>query len=325
MRNVNIFFAVFVFIPLSVAYPANARSGNEGVMRFKATAEIMTHIYVLEDIVDLEGLAPQRKVHLANVEIGKTPRPGQWTQVTQTQVFAALVQRLPGLARGLRWEGPAFIRIRGGGVRCDMDALKQSAYRYLLDRLRRQYDQVAIQIAGEPRPVITTVGRVTFHPKVPQVRHVNKRIPVWVDILVEGRHFQTVPLWFDVSVHLPVWVAQKDLAPKEPMATDSVIQRLENISGLGGEPLKASSVAGLRAVHKLAAGMIITAEDVEPIPAVSQGDLITVYAVHGKVRLQVKAVALADGRVSDRIEVQNPGSGESFRATVIGTKQAMVN
>jgi flagella basal body P-ring formation protein FlgA len=206
-----------------------------------------------------------------------------------------------------------------------MRALKQSALCYLQNRLGEQYDDASVRMVGELKPVITAAGRVSFHPKMSRALRLRKRMPVWVGIHVEGKHFQTLPLWFGVRVQRPVWVVQKKLDPKAPVTADSVEKSIQDIAGLDGEPLREASLDGLRAVRPLAEGKILTTEDVAPMPAVSQGDVITVIAGHGTVRLWVKAVALADGKVSQLIDVQNLNSGESFRATVIGTKQAMVN
>lgn len=310
---------------LLAAAPPAAFGGPGGCLRLKQKAEIATLAYSLKDIAELDGLAPPLQNRLAGVRIGRTPRPGQWTQVTQSEIAAVLERARPGVTRGFRWQGPAYIRIRGGGVLCDMERLRQSARDLLLDRLQAKYEQVAVRPVGEPKPVVAAAGRVSFQPRLSPGGMLKKRMAVWVDVFVDGRRFQTVPVWFDVSVRAPVWVARRPIARKQEVPADGVVQCVRDIAGLGGDPLTAASLQGLRAVRKLPSGAILAAEDVEPIPAVSQGEEITVYAGRGSVRLQVKAVALTDGRVSQQIMVKNPGSGESFRATVIGTRQAMVN
>lgn len=310
---------------LSVTPCAATFAWGDGVLRLKETVEITAATYTLKDIVTLEGFPEGQKGLLEKVAVGQTPRPGQWMHVTQTEIAAALENVSPGITRYIQWQGPGFARIRGGGVRCDMRALKQSAFCFLQNRLRQQYDDISVRFVGELKPVITTAGRVSFHPKMSRALRLRKRMPVWVDIHVEGKHFQTLPLWFDVRVQRPVWVAQKKLDPKAPLTADSIEKSIRDIAGLDGEPLRGASLDGLRTVRPLAEGKILTTDDVAPIPAVSQGDVITVMAGHGMVRLWVKAVALADGKVSQLIDVQNPNSGESFRATVIGTKKAMVN
>lgn len=316
---------LMIFGVLAAAPPPQALAGSEGHLRFKKRAEIAKSTYDLGDIAVLDGLSQQLKSRLAGAEIGRTPRPGLWTQVTQSEVAAVLERDLPGVGRRLQWQGPAFIRIRGNGVRCDMGLLQQSARDVLLERLQGKYDQVSIHPVGELKPVVTTAGRVSFHPKLSPGSRLQKRMAVWVDVRVDGRHFQTVPVWFAVTVRMPVWVAQRPISPKQEVPRESVAQDVRDIAGLASDPLTATSLHGLRAARKLSSGKIITTEDVEPIPAVSKGEVITVYASYGTVRLQVKAVALTDGRLSQQIVVKNPGSGESFRATVIGKKLAMVN
>jgi flagella basal body P-ring formation protein FlgA len=317
--------AVFWLLVLAGVLLVTVDAAAEVHLRFRDKVDVVTPTYTLKDIVELDRLADPLKGRLANVQIGLAPRPGQWTQVTQVEVAAVLESDLPGVTRNLPWRGPAYVRIRGGGVRCDMTALQQAAQSFLLDQLGKRYDDVTVRLVSKPRPVIAAAGKATFSPKMSPVWRLSKRMPVWVDVLVAGRHFQTVPLWFEVAARMPVWVVQSELRRKQSITVNSVKKCLRDIVGLEGKPLSTDSLEGMRTVRELTPGTILSTDLVEPIPAVSRGEMISVAVSHGGVHLQVKAIALTDGRISQQIVVKNPGSGGIFRAKVIDIKKAMVN
>jgi flagella basal body P-ring formation protein FlgA len=317
--------AAFGLLVLAGVLLLTADAFAQAHLRFKDKVDVVTPTYALKDIVELDRLVDPLKGRLANVEVGLAPRPGQWTQVTQVEVAAVLESALPGATRHLQWKGPAYVRIRGGGVRCDMTALQQAAQGFLLDQLGKRYDDVTVRPASTPRSVIVAAGEVTFAPKMSPAWRLHKRMPVWVDVLVTGRHFQTLPLWFEVTARMPVWVVQSELRRKQAITVNSVKKCFRDITGLDGKPLSMVSLEGMRTVRKLTPGTILSTDLVEPIPAVSRGEMISVVASHGSVQLQVKAMALMDGRISQLIVVKNPVSGGTFRAKVIDIKKAMVN
>lgn len=302
-----------------------AMADNPVLIQLRGEALVMARTYGLADIAEPGSIDPALKEQLCGVEIGRTPRPGQLTQVTRFEMTALLEKALPGISERLRWGGPVFVRVRGGGTPCDVEALQQSAYQLLLSWLQQRYGQGSAQRVGEPKPVMVPAGNVTFRPKLSATGRLVKRMPVWVDVLVDGEHFQTVPIWFAVSVQAPALVVKGAMKRYQELSPGDVEETILDIASLNDEPLQKSSLPGKRIVHDLEAGAVITAGDVEPMPDVRRGELITVYAHQGAVSLTVKGIALMDGHVSQQITVRNPGNGESYRAVVIGKDQARVN
>lgn len=295
------------------------------IIELRPEAEIASRTYGLADISALDKVDGDMRRRLSQVVIGRTPRPGQLAQISRFELNAILEQKMPRLSEHLQWSGASLVRVRGAGVSCDVEALGQKAYRHLQSRLERDFDNVSIEMVSRPESLIVPTGEVTFHPRLSPAVRLKRRMPVMVDVKVDGGHFQTLPVWFAVSVHEPVLVMKAATAKGQQVSSRDVIREVREVTGFAGQPVKMEQLNGLRLVRDLAAGQELTVDDVEAEPPVSRGDLITVVARHGGVSVSVRGLAMADGNVEQSIEVRSPSSGESYRAKVIGKSLAMVN
>jgi flagella basal body P-ring formation protein FlgA len=320
-RSIGLVLCGALFTALSG--PALADEPN--FIELRAATTIVTPTYELSDIADLTNVDPAFERRLSDIIIGRTPRPGQQANITRFELDALLEQKYPGISKRLLWRGPTFARVRGAGVRCDGNTIGQAAYRFLLERLKRTHDKVTVRMVTPPTPLIVPRGKLSFHPKLSAASRLNKRMPVWVDVCVDGEHFQTVPIWFSVSVYETGLVMKGAKKKGQHLSKRDVAQRKLDIAAMKGIPLQKPQVEGMRATRDLSAGTALTVDDVEKVPSVTRGDLITVYARNGAVLLAVRGIAMMDGCVAQRIEVRNPSSGKSYYALVIGKNLAKVN
>ncbi|MCP4506530.1 MAG: flagellar basal body P-ring formation protein FlgA [Fuerstiella sp.] len=229
------------------------------------------------------------------------------------------------MSQRLRWDGPTSVRVRGGGVAADVDALRRAAQATLSNWLDERFEQTTLKGVGTLKKMTVPVGEIVFRPRVRLGQRLRKRIPVWVDVLVDKQHFQTVPVWFAVSVQAPVLMLKQAFDKHHQLQIEDVTEAVLDITTLKAVPVVKGSLLTKRLSRAMDDGSVLTEDDVELTPAVSQGQLITVFAQHGGVSLISKGIALADGAVQQTIAVRNPDSGESYRAMVIGNEQARVN
>ncbi len=68
------------------------------------------------------------------------------------------------------------------------------------------------------------------------------------------------------------------------------------------------SVIGLRTRRRLAAGQVLIPAHVEQPPLIKRGQEITIYAVKPGLTVQMKGIALEDGRLGQRIRIRNSSS-----------------
>jgi flagella basal body P-ring formation protein FlgA len=78
----------------------------------------------------------------------------------------------------------------------------------------------------------------------------------------------------------------------------------------------ASSLAGQRLLIPVGAGQPLSRDALAPAPLIRRGQQVTIVAGGGGIEVRMAGVALADGRISDHIRVQNLSSQRVIEAVV---------
>jgi len=102
----------------------------------------------------------------------------------------------------------------------------------------------------------------------------------------------------------------------EPAAADFDTTR-RTVPGTGADyPADTVALRGLRLKMPLAAGEVLTRTKLETAAVIRRGQKVTLVARDGGFEIRASAVALADGRPSERIRVQNENSHQVVEGVV---------
>jgi flagella basal body P-ring formation protein FlgA len=126
-----------------------------------------------------------------------------------------------------------------------------------------------------------------------------------------------------VNVWRPLPVPSRPMNRLEPLNLAYVQYRRSNLAyndnawdGTGGPWRMAKSVG---------AGQVIRLSDIEPVPVIAKGAKVNLVYMGENLRLQVKAEALADGGVGQKIQVRNLQSNRKILATVQDADTVLVH
>jgi flagella basal body P-ring formation protein FlgA len=117
-----------------------------------------------------------------------------------------------------------------------------------------------------------------------------------------------------------VWVAARRLPKGEPIACADLRAQTRRARGLPRATLSGpcAIAAGSVAMHDLAAGDIVRAADIGPTLDVILGEPVQVTVTGDGVVVRVGAIALADARIGDRVDVRLSRSTSVLKTRVIG-------
>ena len=102
----------------------------------------------------------------------------------------------------------------------------------------------------------------------------------------------------------------------EPAPADFDVAR-RTVPGTGADyPADPGILRGLKLKVPLAAGEVLTRAKLETAALIHRGQKVTLLARNGGIEIRVAAVALADGRPAERIQVQNENSHQVVEAVV---------
>lgn len=147
-----------------------------------------------------------------------------------------------------------------------------------------------------------------------------------VRVLEDGRHAQTIPMAVDVSLRLPVVVATGPVN-QDATITRSDVDTVEmTFRRLDRTGLRDSRDAiGRRAKRFVEAGAIIDPSDLEQVPLVKRGQLVTLISQVGSARIVAGGKALEDGLPGQLIRVRSADNRRiEFDAVVTGPGTARI-
>jgi flagella basal body P-ring formation protein FlgA len=130
------------------------------------------------------------------------------------------------------------------------------------------------------------------------------------------------PFWtLYVPIHLHAWsravVAAANLAPGTKLtASDLTVARLDILATNGAYLTDPSQAEGKILRASLRAGAPILSPLLDQPMVVHRGDTLVLTLLDSAITIRASVIALEDGRVGDRILVENPDSKKTVRALV---------
>ena len=256
---------------------------------------------------------------LKALPIGRTPRVGYVDKVRQTEIEAQIEKGYPGLRQQIKWQGPDSVKIRSVGTAYDKDKLIGIATVGLNGWLGGRYSNYTIRPTGEYKDILLPKGDVEVVPRMNEAAELNKRMSVWVDILVNGDRYQSLPIWFSVEVPVTAFVVNGDAKKGNAIIDNYVSKQVIDIAAIGGKAvLDEQELTNKRLKKDIKAGDAITADMIEDIPHVVKDSEVIVEAQVGAVTVKAVAIAVQDGMVGDKVKVRKPDTDIEYEATVIG-------
>jgi flagella basal body P-ring formation protein FlgA len=130
-----------------------------------------------------------------------------------------------------------------------------------------------------------------------------------VAVRCEGAVHWTVYLGVTIDSEFSVLVANRALARDAELAAADFDLTPRRLPGLTTDYVtKPSMLTGQRLRQAIASGEALTLSDITPTNLIHRGQQVTLVAGAGDFQVRMNAVALSDGRLADRIRVQNLSS-----------------
>ncbi|MFL6661609.1 MAG: flagellar basal body P-ring formation chaperone FlgA [Rhizobacter sp.] len=287
-------------------------------LRLHEQAEVQHAAYTLGEIAEVADSDAAKRARLAALTIGQAPRQGQGAQIITREAVETLLRRLGALTEAPAWSGAEQVVVRQRGTPLDTQKVADAAALALFGAWAPSLNGLEARIVGEVPPVSLPEGAVAMQARLPANAALARRMLVHVDVTVEGQPVTTLPVWFAVRALRPVRLARVALKPGEALRDDAFVEAVRDVTAYPSPPLPADApLAGLRLRVPLEADMALGAAQVEGRPAVLRNEPVQVRVQLGPVQLDTVGVALADGRIGERVRVMNPASQDAFSARVV--------
>jgi len=146
-------------------------------------------------------------------------------------------------------------------------------------------------------------------------------LPLTFELRAVGTADETAPVRATLAVRLqrPVWIAQRRLRKGSRVSCNDFAAELREVSSAQREALPTTCEIEPEAValRDIAAGEALHLNDIGRAPDVLIGVQVQVSASNGGISVSTTAIALADARVGDQIDVRLQHPARTLRTRVI--------
>jgi flagellar basal body P-ring formation protein FlgA len=196
----------------------------------------------------------------------------------------------------------------------------------LSQRLRDAGSSARIVAVRGVRDQSLPPGRVV--PEVGAVpgRWPRARVGVPVRLSVDGRTIRIVTAWVETTDPRRVLTyTQASSAKSAAEGLHLSIAEVDMTCCIGTPVAQTDSLEGLRLRRAVRAGEPVLASDFETLPDVSERDQVQIVVARGDVRIRTVGIALADGRIGQRVTVRPDLSERAVSALVVAKKQVLID
>ncbi len=146
----------------------------------------------------------------------------------------------------------------------------------------------------------------------------------WVDMIVDGKE-RSIPVSISIEPTEYVPVASVSIQPRTALSDSLIEWRCIETADLGSSQLLGrDEMKGMWAKVRIPKGAVVTKKRLKPIPAIVIGQEIEIVSRIGAVEAKVEGKALEDGRIGEKIRIENALSGQRLRGVIESEKVVVV-
>lgn len=178
--------------------------------------------------------------------------------------------------------------------------------------------EITIRQLSVPRGITTSTGPRDLEIMTPSAWNGWEPISLALVVRVNGRVEKNLSLRLLVDARTDMVVAARQLAANTVLTADDLQIAKHEVAQAGGQPLtRISEAVGKKLRAAVRSGAPLRGGQLTTVPVVVSGQLVTIIAENGGVRITVAGRARSSGGIGDLIRVQNLLSNKEFPARVL--------
>lgn len=293
---------------------------QDDVIRLQLRPEVLLdHArMVVADVLTVDAPDRSTKLAIEDLPLGGAPMIGYVERRTRAELEAVLRGQAFLSGRRVEWQGARVSNIRTQGRRIEGAALEAVARKYLLDTFGNHYDAMELILAAPAADLDAPMGRLHLAARMLAHPRLLERMPVWVDVTVDGRPYRSAVLLMHVVARKAVYTARYAMSAGSMVQAEDFSLVPENVAGLEAEPLASGALRmGSRLKQAIRQGEILTEKQVSAQGMVFRGDVVRLIVADSAMRLETSAYAQSDANVGEIVNVKPGQSSEVIAGRVV--------
>jgi len=302
----------------ALAGPACARIE----VRLKDFAEAKSHQVVLSDIAVLDSNAEGVRLEtLEKMVIATITHIDQPLRIEAGQLMRVMARQQPALRDKMQFTGAAAVSVVLPGQAFPAERVTEAAKSFVRAELGRHASRFEIHDARMERDAVSIPrGELQLKPRLIGSATPAAKMHIAVDMFVNGRRVDSVPVSVEISMALPVYRLTRSMTMGEtlkPEDCEIVEQAIDPSMRIASLLDPATDLSALRLRRNIAAHALLYREDIERIPDVSRNQKVLAELKNNGIVIEKTVVAQADGQLGQIIKVADAQSAATYSARVI--------
>jgi len=315
---------LFVMV-LLLLQPALVTAQDQTVVRIAPAAEINSDRILLSQVARIAGPDPLLIARLGNIDIGRAPLPGRKRVIESRHILARMNKSTGGSPRDTGLDFPQRLEVSRKTVTIAKERIAEIAAEWVLARVPWDQENVRVAKVQANTAVVLPQGRVTYQVKSPGKLDFLNTIALSVQFLVDGQAVKRAWVTLNLEVIAPVVVVRKPMGRYQPIESQDVTVVLKDLAKLpSGYFTDPAEVIGKRVKRTVYGNTVLREDLVELPPLVNRGDVVTIIAEAGALRITARGEVKAKGRKGERISVVNLDSRKRVSARVLDARTVKV-
>lgn len=259
---------------------------------------------------------------LAQIDLGQTPAAGQRLVWRRAQVEQRILAARLNLSEAV-FSIPDEVTITGRGQELNQDILRLALEKYLAET--EPYRSGTFQLVTVNFGTLPTLppGRVAYR-FVPQASSNPTYLAGNFFFAVEGQEAGRARVTAQVDLTVPALVATRTLARGHILAEEDLsLTQIPYTQGKGAL-LDPNQAVGQTLKGNVSAGDPIRDRNLTKSILVKRGDMVTIVAQQGGLKVTASGQARQDGALGDTIGITNLDSKKNLTGRVIGPSQVEI-
>ncbi len=325
------------FLTPAIVLPFSAHDAAAAELRLRAQCNPAGPVVRLGDVAEIDSADAGQAAALAAIELFPTPTTGEQRIIPVREIQDLLLLRGVNLTEH-RFSGSSEVTIETVVARPNSAALKPVPPAET-QRIKRRVGEVLVKYLSEHAAAPQTWS-VEFELSEAQARALADPVrainvaggcspwtgPQRFALAIEGgKEPAQVTVDANVRIIAPVVVALRPLARGAVVREGDVeLQHLAAAEKIGGALRAVEDAIGRELVRPVASGAAVSCDCLRQPLAVHRGEVVTVYAQSGAVRIRTNARSRDEGSVGELVAVESLLNRSTYYARVSGVREVEV-
>ena len=274
---------------------------------------------MLGDLLNVETQNAALRARIETLALAPVPRPGAMEKYSRADLEQFVRSHLLPYTGNLAWVGANFVKVHAAAQLLQTGDMAEAVKQEVAQALGARFPHVGIELAAPVPALDLPPGKVSWQVRPVDADRLLARLPVWVDISVDGHYSRTAVLSYALKLGQVVRVARRDLPAGSVIAEADFEAKQQDVTEVLQEVLPGNEFeAGARTKKSIRKGQMLLRDQLSPQGMVLRGDSVKLLLSDGGLQIETRAIAEQDGVIGQRVKIRPETSVAAVTGLIVG-------